>query len=88
MDRLNQKRRIYLTHTSLSGRLVLRFCVGQTHTEAVHDRWRLGPHPGDRPDPRLSPARAWVYSKPAQTLGFRPVGKGKKTGGNLLSRSL
>ncbi len=36
MDRLNQSGDLYLTHTKLSGRLVLRFCVGQTHTQMRH----------------------------------------------------
>ena len=36
MDRLNQSGRLYLTHTRLEGRLTLRLCVGQTHTEAHH----------------------------------------------------
>jgi aromatic-L-amino-acid decarboxylase len=36
MDRLNQSGDLYLTHTRLNGQLTLRFCVGQTHTEARH----------------------------------------------------
>jgi aromatic-L-amino-acid decarboxylase len=36
MDRLNQSGDLYLTHTRLNGRLVLRFCVGQTNTERRH----------------------------------------------------
>jgi aromatic-L-amino-acid/L-tryptophan decarboxylase len=36
MDRLNQSGDLYLTHTRLGGRLVLRFCVGQTNTELRH----------------------------------------------------
>ncbi len=36
LDRLNRGGRLYLTHTRLRDRLVLRFCVGQTHTEARH----------------------------------------------------
>ncbi len=36
MDRLNQSGDLYLTHTKLSGRLVLRFCVGQTNTQMRH----------------------------------------------------
>jgi aromatic-L-amino-acid decarboxylase len=35
-DRLNRSGRLYLTHTSLAGRYVLRFCVGQTQTEERH----------------------------------------------------
>jgi len=33
MATLNQSGQIYLTHTILNGAYVLRFCVGQTHTE-------------------------------------------------------
>ncbi|MCB0210341.1 MAG: aspartate aminotransferase family protein [Anaerolineae bacterium] len=36
MDQLNAGGELYLTHTKLNGRLVLRFCVGQTHTEMPH----------------------------------------------------
>jgi len=36
MDRLNASGRLYLTHTLLRGKVVLRFCVGQTHTEMRH----------------------------------------------------
>jgi glutamate/tyrosine decarboxylase-like PLP-dependent enzyme len=35
-DRLNRRGRLYLTHTSLAGRYVLRFCIGQTQTEERH----------------------------------------------------
>lgn len=38
MDRLNRSGQLYLTHTRLNDRLVLRFCVGQTFTEARHVR--------------------------------------------------
>jgi aromatic-L-amino-acid/L-tryptophan decarboxylase len=43
LERLNQSGRLYLTHTVLNGRYTLRFCVGQTHTEAAHVRqaWEL-----------------------------------------------
>ena len=43
MDRLNQSGRLYLTHTRLRDRFVLRFCVGQTNTTERHVReaWRL-----------------------------------------------
>lgn len=43
MDRLNATGRLYLTHTRLGGRLTLRLCVGQTHTEERHVRaaWDL-----------------------------------------------
>jgi len=36
MDRLNASGDLYLTHTKLDGKLTLRLCVGQTHTEARH----------------------------------------------------
>jgi aromatic-L-amino-acid decarboxylase len=36
LDRLNQSGNLYLTHTTLDNRYTLRFCVGQTHTEAHH----------------------------------------------------
>jgi aromatic-L-amino-acid decarboxylase len=36
LDRLNRSGHLYLTHTKLNGHYVLRFCVGQTHTEARH----------------------------------------------------
>jgi aromatic-L-amino-acid/L-tryptophan decarboxylase len=36
MDRLNRSGDLYLTHTRLDGRMALRFCVGQTNTEARH----------------------------------------------------
>lgn len=36
LDQLNQSGNLYLTHTRLDGRFTLRFCVGQTHTEARH----------------------------------------------------
>jgi aromatic-L-amino-acid decarboxylase len=43
MDRLNQSGKLYLTHTKLGGRMTLRMCIGQTHTEARHveEAWRL-----------------------------------------------
>ena len=43
LARLNQSGRIYLTHTLLNGTYVLRFCVGQTHTEIDHVKgaWEL-----------------------------------------------
>jgi aromatic-L-amino-acid/L-tryptophan decarboxylase len=43
LDALNQTGKLYLTHTILNGRYTLRFCVGQTHTEAAHVRraWEL-----------------------------------------------
>jgi aromatic-L-amino-acid decarboxylase len=36
LERLNQSGRVYLTHTVLNGHYTLRFCVGQTYTEADH----------------------------------------------------
>jgi aromatic-L-amino-acid decarboxylase len=42
MDRLNRSGDLYLTHTKLNNRLTLRFCIGQTNTEArhVHRAWQ------------------------------------------------
>ena len=50
MDRLNQSGKIYLTHTKLKGRLTLRLCVGQTHTEEHHvaRAWKLIQETADR----------------------------------------
>ncbi|HKD02838.1 MAG TPA: pyridoxal-dependent decarboxylase [Terriglobales bacterium] len=36
MDRLNRSGDLHLTHTRLNGRMTLRFCVGQTNTQARH----------------------------------------------------
>jgi len=36
MDRLNGSGDLYLTHTKLDRKLTLRFCVGQTNTQARH----------------------------------------------------
>ncbi len=36
LDRLNRSGKLYLTHTTLRGRHTLRFCVGQSQTEARH----------------------------------------------------
>jgi aromatic-L-amino-acid/L-tryptophan decarboxylase len=36
MDRLNGSGDLYLTHTRLDGKFTLRFCVGQTNTQARH----------------------------------------------------
>jgi aromatic-L-amino-acid/L-tryptophan decarboxylase len=43
LEKLNATGRVYLTHTVLNGRFTLRFCVGQTNTEAEHVRraWEL-----------------------------------------------
>ncbi len=42
MDRLNHSGDLYLTHTRLNDRFILRFCVGQTHTTLRHveNAWR------------------------------------------------
>lgn len=42
LDRLNRRGEIYLTHTTLNNRYTLRFCVGQTSTEAhhVYEAWQ------------------------------------------------
>lgn len=41
--RLHKSGKIYLSHTKLNGKYVLRLCIGQTHTEKVHveKAWRL-----------------------------------------------
>jgi aromatic-L-amino-acid decarboxylase len=36
MDRLNRSGDLFITHTRLNGKLTLRLCVGQTHTQARH----------------------------------------------------
>jgi aromatic-L-amino-acid decarboxylase len=36
MERLNRSGALYLSHTKLNGEFTLRFCVGQTYTEARH----------------------------------------------------
>lgn len=36
LDRLNSSGDLYLTHTILGDQYTLRFCVGQTHTQAEH----------------------------------------------------
>jgi len=36
MERLNSSGELYLTHTKLDGKLTLRLCIGQTHTQARH----------------------------------------------------
>lgn len=43
MDELNGSGRIFLTHTKLNDRLVLRICIGQARTELEHveQAWRL-----------------------------------------------
>ncbi len=43
LDRINARRRVYLTHTRLRGRYTMRLVVGQAGTEREHvlDAWRL-----------------------------------------------
>jgi len=43
LDKVNGSGKIYLSHTRLGDRLVLRMCVGQTHTQRRHveTAWRL-----------------------------------------------
>ncbi len=43
LERLNRSGALYLTQTTLNGAYTLRFCVGQTHTEARHvaNAWDL-----------------------------------------------
>jgi aromatic-L-amino-acid/L-tryptophan decarboxylase len=36
LEALNRSGDLYLTHTKLSGKLTLRFCVGQTNTKELH----------------------------------------------------
>jgi aromatic-L-amino-acid decarboxylase len=36
MEWLNSSGDLYLTHTKLGGKFTLRFCVGQTNTQARH----------------------------------------------------
>lgn len=36
MERLNRSGDLFLTHTKLNGKFTLRFCVGQTNTQAAH----------------------------------------------------
>jgi aromatic-L-amino-acid/L-tryptophan decarboxylase len=40
---LNKSGKVYLSHTKLKGKYVLRLCVGQTHTEKKHveEAWGL-----------------------------------------------
>jgi aromatic-L-amino-acid decarboxylase len=43
MDHLNQTGLIYLTHTVVDGKFILRMCIGQTNTELKHveQAWKL-----------------------------------------------
>jgi len=38
MQKLNGSGKLFLSHTKVKGRFVLRFCVGQSYTEAEHIR--------------------------------------------------
>lgn len=38
LEHLNRSGKLFMTHTMLNGRYVLRFCIGQTHTEETHVR--------------------------------------------------
>jgi len=50
LDRLNASGDLYLTHTKLNERLVLRLCIGQTYTERRHVEraWRRIQEEADR----------------------------------------
>ena len=50
LDRLNASGDLYLTHTKLNDRLVLRLCIGQTYTERhhVHRAWQRIQEEADR----------------------------------------
>ncbi|MFQ5795454.1 MAG: aminotransferase class V-fold PLP-dependent enzyme [Candidatus Bipolaricaulia bacterium] len=52
LDQLNRSGKLYLTHTKLNEQYTLRFCVGQTHTEAHHvDRaWQQIRETAKQPD--------------------------------------
>ena len=43
LDRINQSGRVYLTHTKLDNRFVIRMSIGQTNTrlEHVQNAWAL-----------------------------------------------
>ena len=60
LERLNQSGKVYLTHTVLNGRYILRLCVGQTHTEQRHVRaaWELIQQTAAELQPQTSPATA------------------------------
>ena len=47
LDRLNASGELFLTHTKLDGKLVLRMSIGQTHTERRHVEaaWEAGIRP-------------------------------------------
>jgi aromatic-L-amino-acid decarboxylase len=60
LDQLNQSGKVYLTHTVLNGRYVLRLCVGQTYTEERHVRaaWELIQQTAAELQPQTSPTTA------------------------------
>ena len=54
MDRLNHSGDLHLTHTRLHDRMTLRFCIGQTNTQARHVEraWRRIQEEADRAEPK------------------------------------
>jgi len=56
VERLNQSGKIFLTHTRLNGSYVIRFCIGQTHTERHHveKAWQLIGETAERIQDELS----------------------------------
>jgi aromatic-L-amino-acid decarboxylase len=56
VERLNKAGNIYLTHTRLADRYVIRLCVGQTNTEARHleEAWRHISETADQLETELS----------------------------------
>ncbi len=54
MERLNHSGDLYLTHTRLHDRITLRFCVGQTNTQARHVQraWQRIQEEADRAEPK------------------------------------
>jgi aromatic-L-amino-acid decarboxylase len=59
MDELNRSGDLYLTHTKLGDRFVLRFCVGQTNTEMRHvqNAWRRIQQEADKIEARPTQGR-------------------------------
>jgi aromatic-L-amino-acid decarboxylase len=53
MDRLNDSGALFLTHTKVGGRLVLRLCIDGTHTQRQHVQraWALIQGAAALPDP-------------------------------------
>jgi aromatic-L-amino-acid decarboxylase len=56
LERLNKSGKIYLTHTRLNNHYVIRFCVGQTHTERRHvkEAWQLIGETAERLEAEIS----------------------------------